>query len=101
MPLQIISVIMGGFHSDHGEPTEHHTQGEFFSKQGDYLLHLNLLPACGSLMCMFNQCRLKVGNIWNNITVDLNLLQRKTPALFLFIYVGAPFWGSKAEEITK
>lgn len=71
--------------------TEHHTQSEFVSKQGGYLLHLNLLPACGSLMYIITQGRLKVANIWNNIAVDLNPLQWKTPALNLlylnFIYL--------------
>lgn len=81
------SCYQGGcpFRPRRSRTIEHHTQCEFVPKQGGYLLHINLLPTCASLMYIFNQLRLKVANIWNNIPVDLNLLQWKTPALNLCI----------------
>lgn len=84
-PLQITAAIMEGFHSDPAElknedkRTPHPRWICFQAGRGRvYLLHLNPLPTCGSLMCVFNQWRQKVANIWNNIAVESTTMKNSS-----------------------
>lgn len=74
------------FRSCRTRTIEHHTPGEFVSKQGG----LPSAPKSSSNMCIsyfqfiFNQWRLKAANIWNNIAVDLNPVKNSSSKSIAF-----------------